>query len=80
MTDPSFVERFCQRPRCRNYASATLTYDYAERTAVLGPLAAERGHGGHDLCDDHAARVSPPVGWQLVRAGRARTEQSATEG
>lgn len=45
----------------------TLTFDYAESTAVLGPLAIVREPHGYDLCARHAERTSPPVGWQIVR-------------
>lgn len=46
---------------------ATLTYNYARSTAVVGPLAAEREPHSWDLCASHALRISPPLGWNLVR-------------
>ncbi|GAB3820236.1 DUF3499 domain-containing protein [Tessaracoccus terricola] len=46
---------------------ATLTYVYADQTAVLGPLAAARVPGAHDLCGDHAERTSVPRGWEVIR-------------
>lgn len=46
---------------------ATLTYVYADQTAVLGPLAATRVPGAHDLCGDHAERTSVPRGWEVIR-------------
>jgi hypothetical protein len=46
---------------------ATLTYDYADSMAVLGPLALSREPHAYDLCAIHAERLSPPLGWQIVR-------------
>lgn len=46
---------------------ATLTYVYADQTAVLGPLAAARVPGAHDLCGSHADRTSVPRGWEVIR-------------
>lgn len=56
--------RQCSRTACTRSATATLTYSYAESTAVLGPLAP--ASGGHDLCADHAARLSVPRGWDVI--------------
>jgi hypothetical protein len=33
---------------------ATLTYDYADAMAVLGPLAIRREPHSYDLCERHA--------------------------
>ncbi len=46
---------------------ATLTYVYAESTAVLGPLAIEAEPGTYDLCARHAASTSAPRGWEIIR-------------
>lgn len=46
---------------------ATLTYDYADSTAVLGPLSTQAEPHAYDLCADHAERLSVPRGWQVVR-------------
>lgn len=46
---------------------ATLTYVYADSTAVLGPLALVDEPGTYDLCMRHAERTSPPVGWEIIR-------------
>jgi hypothetical protein len=46
---------------------ATLTYVYADSTAVLGPLATFAEPHAYDLCEFHAARLSAPMGWELVR-------------
>lgn len=46
---------------------ATLTYVYADSTAVLGPLATYAEPHCYDLCADHADRLTAPKGWELVR-------------
>jgi Protein of unknown function (DUF3499) len=46
---------------------ATLTYVYADRTAVLGPLAIHADPHGYDLCADHAHSLTAPRGWQVIR-------------
>lgn len=59
--------RACSRTACAEEAVATLTYVYADSMAVLGPLAIAREPHSYDLCARHAARTSPPQGWQLVK-------------
>lgn len=46
---------------------ATLTYVYADSTAVLGPLALVPEPGTYDLCQRHAERTSAPRGWEVIR-------------
>lgn len=55
------------RPGCPNRAVATLTYNYADSIAVVGPLSLEREPHSWDLCATHALRISTPRGWNLVR-------------
>lgn len=45
----------------------TLTYVYADSTAVLGPLAAYVEPHCYDLCSTHAERLTAPRGWEVVR-------------
>jgi len=45
----------------------TLTYVYAEQTAVLGPLARLAEPHAYDLCEKHAERLSAPRGWEVLR-------------
>lgn len=59
--------RRCCRPGCPNRAVATLTYVYADSTAVVGPLPAVREPHSWDLCAAHALRITAPRGWDLVR-------------
>lgn len=46
---------------------ATLTYVYADSTAVLGPLATYAEPHCYDLCAQHAERLTAPRGWEVVR-------------
>ena len=59
--------RRCSKPSCSKRAVATLTYVYADSTAVLGPLATFAEPHCYDLCEDHAARMTAPRGWDGVR-------------
>lgn len=59
--------RLCSRTACHLPAVATLTYAYADSTAVLGPLARAHVPGAHDLCGRHAERTSAPRGWEVIR-------------
>ena len=52
---------------CKRHAVATLTYVYADSTAVVGPLATYAEPHTYDLCTDHAERLTPPRGWDIVR-------------
>jgi hypothetical protein len=46
---------------------STLTYVYADSTAVLGPLATYAEPHCYDLCDMHSQRLTAPRGWEIVR-------------
>jgi Protein of unknown function (DUF3499) len=59
--------RRCSRTACGLPAVATLTYVYADSTAVVGPLATHAEPHCYDLCDDHAIRLTAPRGWEVVR-------------
>ena len=59
--------RRCSRTACAAPAVATLTYVYADSTAVVGPLAVQAEPHGYDLCERHAARLTAPRGWEVVR-------------
>ena len=45
----------------------TLTYVYADQTAVLGPLATYAEPHAYDLCEAHSERLSAPRGWEVLR-------------
>ncbi|MFJ3957635.1 DUF3499 domain-containing protein [Arthrobacter sp. NPDC090010] len=57
----------CSRSACREAAVATLTYVYADSTAVLGPLAVYPEPHSYDLCVQHAERLTVPRGWEVLR-------------
>jgi len=59
--------RRCSRTACASPAVATLTYVYADRAAVVGPLAVHAEPHCYDLCDEHASRLTAPRGWEVVR-------------
>ncbi|MFC7617588.1 DUF3499 domain-containing protein [Actinokineospora soli] len=59
--------RRCSRTGCLNPAVATLTYAYADSTAVVGPLATYAEPHSYDLCEEHALRLTVPRGWEVVR-------------
>lgn len=59
--------RRCSRTGCLNPAVATLTYAYADSTAVVGPLATYSEPHSYDLCEEHALRLTAPKGWDVVR-------------
>jgi hypothetical protein len=46
---------------------ATLTYAYADSTAVLGPLAPYVEPHTYDLCARHSERLTAPRGWDVLR-------------
>jgi hypothetical protein len=59
--------RRCSRNGCPRQPVATLTYVYADSTAVVGPLAAFAEPHSYDLCEQHARGLTAPRGWELVR-------------
>jgi Protein of unknown function (DUF3499) len=59
--------RRCSRTACGRAAVTTLTYVYADQTAVVGPLATYAEPHSYDLCDVHGERLSAPRGWEVLR-------------
>lgn len=59
--------RSCSRVSCRSLASMTLTYIYADSTAVLGPLATYSEPHSYDLCEAHGKRLTVPNGWTVIK-------------
>ena len=59
--------RRCSRSGCTNPAVATLTFAYADSTAVVGPLATAAEPHSYDLCSVHAQGLTAPKGWEVVR-------------
>ncbi|WP_181275701.1 DUF3499 domain-containing protein [Brevibacterium oceani] len=68
----------CSKVSCSRPAAATMTYVHADATVVIGPLGRRAEPGAHDLCAEHAAKLTPPVDWQLIRieSGQAPPERS----
>ena len=64
---PFVSRRRCSKPSCNSAAVATLTYVYADSTAVLGPLATYAEPHCYDLCQMHSERLTAPRGWEIVR-------------
>ncbi|MBA3783694.1 DUF3499 domain-containing protein [Nocardioides sp. InS609-2] len=61
------LARRCSRTACGRAAVCTLTYVYADQTAVLGPLATYAEPHAYDLCERHSERLSAPRGWEVMR-------------
>ena len=61
------ASRKCSKTACSQLAVATLTYAYADRAVVLGPLATSAEPHSYDLCADHATRLTVPQGWEFLR-------------
>ena len=59
--------RLCSKVGCAREAVTTLTYDYGDQMAALGPLGASGDPHAHDLCAIHTERLSVPKGWMVVR-------------
>lgn len=59
--------RRCSRTACGRPAVTTLTYVYADQTAVLGPLATYAEPHAYDICELHSERLSAPRGWEVMR-------------
>lgn len=58
---------------------ATLTYSYADSTAVVGPLTPTDSPHAWDLCAAHAARITAPRGWEMVRVDLLAEEELPLE-
>jgi len=64
---PGVSRRRCSKPSCTQPAVSTLTYVYADSTAVVGPLATYAEPHCYDLCQMHTDRLTAPRGWEVVR-------------
>ena len=64
---PDVSRRRCSKPSCTQPAVSTLTYVYADSTAVVGPLATYAEPHCYDLCQMHTDRLTAPRGWEIVR-------------
>lgn len=71
--------RRCSRTACGRPAVTTLTYVYADQTAVLGPLATYAEPHAYDLCEVHTERLSAPRGWEVVRLSSDHLAQPSSD-
>ncbi|MDO4255127.1 MAG: DUF3499 family protein [Kocuria sp.] len=69
------LARLCSRQGCRRDALFTLTYVYADSTAVIGPLSVHNEPHAYDLCAEHAQRLTAPRGWEILRLDAQETPQ-----
>lgn len=67
MSSQAKLGRGCSRVGCRSVATMTLTYIYAESTAVVGPLATFSEPHAYDLCALHGERLKVPHGWSVIK-------------
>lgn len=59
--------RQCSKTSCQTAAVATLTYNYADSTVVLGPMSRRAEPHTYDLCGKHARSMTAPKGWEMLR-------------
>jgi hypothetical protein len=57
----------------------TLTYIYADSTAVLGPLATFSEPHSYDLCEAHGKRLTVPNGWNVIKEDSAQIGAGPSE-
>jgi len=57
----------------------TLTYNYADSSAVLGPLATFSEPHAYDLCEKHGERLTVPNGWNVIKAANNPHDNGPTQ-
>jgi hypothetical protein len=57
----------------------TLTYIYADSTAVLGPLATYSEPHSYDLCESHGNRLTVPNGWTVIKEESSQVGQGPSD-
>lgn len=57
--------RICAKMRCGAEPVVTVSLAYAAREVIVADLVPERDPNLLDLCRDHVARLTPPVGWTV---------------
>lgn len=60
-------QRICSKATCAREAVLSLSFDYAERLAAIGPLGPPPAANVQDLCALHGERLSVPKGWLIIR-------------
>lgn len=71
-----YSDRQCSRAGCAEAAVATLTYQYGQAHVWIDDLVDDRDPHSYDLCERHAARVSPPQGWRVDDRRRSAASTS----
>lgn len=66
--------RGCSRASCRKPALRTLTYIYADSTAILGSLATFAEPHAYDLCLEHSEKLTLPNGWTVIKSESVNVE------
>ena len=79
MTSAVRTGRGCSRATCRAMATMTLTYIYADSTAVLGPLATFAEPHAYALCEFHARKLTVPNGWSVIKEEISQSGSGPTE-
>jgi len=53
--------------RCGAPAGTLMAFSYDQQTVWLADLTSEVTPGaGYAMCEDHAGRMTPPMGWTLI--------------
>lgn len=60
------MPRVCSRPGCALPAVVTFTFEPDALTVWVADLLDDPTGPGHDLCEVHGDRLSPPRGWTLA--------------
>lgn len=58
--------RGCAKTNCDGIASVTMALRYEDRVVLLRDALAQQDRNFVDLCSGHAARLKPPVGWEIL--------------
>lgn len=58
--------RACAKPNCGSEAAATMALRYESKRVLVVDLLEEPDRNLVDLCDTHASRLKPPLGWDIV--------------
>jgi Protein of unknown function (DUF3499) len=58
--------RVCAKMRCGAEPVAAISLRYQAREVVVSVLASERDPSVLELCREHTAKMTPPVGWVVL--------------
>jgi hypothetical protein len=68
--------RACARLNCGSAPRATIALRYGDREVLVRELVPVRDPNLLDLCDEHLARLTPPIGWHISDARTPATRVS----